>query len=131
VTQARFRLTDVVDGIAHVAEVEVRVEPAGQDEVSVSGAAFDWRREVYGPAAVVLGPTDDRLVDEAVAGVRNGLAVLGPDEDGIKVTVLRICDFSVDTSPGDVEMAARQALYLALRIQPESSPRGTALPPLS
>src|SRR5690349_5037761 len=107
--QARFRLAQVVDGIAHVAEVEVRVEPGDGDEVAVSDAAFDWRRDVYGPAAVVLGPADDRLVDEAVAGVRNGLAVLGPDEDGIKVTVLRICDFSVDTSPGDVEAAARQA----------------------
>lgn len=125
---ARFRLLENFDRIAHVAEVEVKVEPADRDEVSVSAGAFDWRREMYGPAAVIHGPGDDQLVDEAIAGVRHGLILVGPREAGLRVTVLRISDFPVDTSPGDVERAARQALYLSLGVQPEPAPRGKALP---
>ncbi len=127
--QARFRLLEVVDGIAHVAEVEVKVEPLDRDEVSVAADAFHWRREVYGPSAVVSGPGDSQLVEEALSGIRHGLIHLGPREAGLRVTVTQICDFPVDTSPGDVKTAAIQALYLALGVQPEPAPGGNALPP--
>jgi hypothetical protein len=106
----------------------VRVEPADNDEALVSDSAFDWRRDVYGPAAMIHMVGDDQFVDEAIDGVREGLAVLDARDGHLRVTVLRIYNFPVDTGPGDVKTAARQALYLALGVQPEPAPRGQVMP---
>jgi hypothetical protein len=125
--QARFRLLEMVDGLAHVAEVEVIVELADRHEVVVSDDAFTWLVDAYGPNAVVDRPVNSQLVAEALAGVRHGLDRLGRNDVGYRVTVTRIWDTPADTSPGDVKAAATQALYLALGLQPDPAPRGKTI----
>jgi hypothetical protein len=121
--QAVFRLQKVVGGFVHVAEVRVTVESAASDEVAVSANAFDWRREAYGPTAVVYGPGDHQLATEAVEGVRYALGRLGSvGGEGYRVTVTEVKDTPVDTSVGDVKFAAASAVCAALGVQLDPPP---------
>jgi hypothetical protein len=119
---AVFRLHKVVAGLSHFAEVKVDVVPAARDEVAVSAGAFDWRRETYGPGAVVSQPGDRLLMAEAVEGVRY---VLGRLPSGVRyrVGVTTIMESPVDTSMGDVKLAAALAMCAALTLQLDPPPR--------
>ncbi|WP_124819751.1 hypothetical protein [Micromonospora ureilytica] len=122
--QGEFRLRQMVGAIGHAADVAVAVEAADRDEVDVSPDAFAWLRDVYGPGAVIDRPVNDRLVAEAVEGVRYALARLG-EPGGYKVTVTKIVDLPVDTGDGDVKVAAAHAVCTALGVRLEPPPRLT------
>ncbi|MBM7493381.1 hypothetical protein JOD64_004603 [Micromonospora luteifusca] len=119
-----FRLWQMIGRIGHAADVAVAVEAADRDEVDVSPDAFAWLRDSYGPRAVIDRPVNDRLVAEAVEGVRYALARLG-GPGGYKVTVTKIVDSPVDTADGDVKFAAAHAVCLALGMRLEPPPRLT------
>ncbi|MER5337994.1 hypothetical protein [Micromonospora sp. NPDC002717] len=122
--QGEFRLRQVLGRIGHAADVAVAVEPADRDEVDVSPDAFAWLWDVYGSRAVIDRPINDRLVAEAVEGVRYALARLGRP-GGYKVTVMKIVDMPADTADGDVKIAAAHAVCLALGMRLEPPPRIT------
>jgi hypothetical protein len=117
-----FRLARVVGGILHFAEVELHVQVADRDEVSVSEEVFAWRRQSYGPHAAIGGPEDRRMMAEAAAGVRYTLDQL-VDRDQYAVIVRRVVDSTVDTGIGDVKYAAAHATCQALGIEPAHQPR--------
>lgn len=128
--EGSFRLRKIVGGLPHVADVAVRVEPFAHDEVAVSDGVFAWRFEVYGPGAVSGGPSDQRMVAEAVEGVRY---VLGRcDGRGRLVTVTRIFEAPADTGVGDVKFAAVAATCQALGVEldrpPFIDPSGVVFP---
>lgn len=118
-----FRLRQMVDRFAHLAEVAVTVEAAAGDEVTVSNEAFDWRRDVYGPRAVVRGPGDESLVAEAVEGVQYVLGHVPARGGGRRVQVTKIWVSPVDTWVGDVKVAAALAVCEALGVELEPAPR--------
>lgn len=99
------------------------VEAAAGDEVTVSDEAFDWRRDHYGPHAVIHQPGDQLLVTEAVEGVRYVLRSLPARGDGYRVRVTKILDTPVDTWVGDVKVAAALAMCKALGVELEPAPR--------
>ncbi len=115
----------MVGRMGHAADVAVAIESADRDEVSVAPDAFTWLRDVYGPRAVIDRPVNDRLVAEAVEGVRYALTRVGRP-GGLKVTVTKIVDFPVDTADGDVTVAAAHAVCLALGTKLQPAPRPTA-----
>lgn len=121
IMEAVYRLRQLVDRMAHVAEVAVRIETASQDEVAVSADAFAWRRDVYGPDAVDTGPGDQLLIAEAMEGVHYVLRSLSA-RGGYRVMVMRIWETPVDTWPGDVKVAAARAVCEALGVQLEPAP---------
>jgi hypothetical protein len=115
--EAVYRLCQMVGRMAHIAEVGVRIEEADQDEVIVSPDAFIWRREVYGPNAVINANNDHLLVAEAVDGVHRALDNLAVRSAGYQVTLTKIQETPVDTWPGDILVAAANAVSQALRVQ--------------
>lgn len=115
--EAVYRLRQMVGRMAHIAEVGVRIEDADQDEVIVSPDAFFWRREVYGPDAVITLRDDHLLVAEAVAGVHRALNILPVRSAGYRVTLTRIQETPVETWPGDMLAAAANAVSQALGVQ--------------
>ena len=123
--EAVYRLRQMVGRMAHVAEVGVRVEEADHDDVIVSPDAFFWRREVYGPDAVITSPGDHLLVAEAVSGVHHTLDNLPVRSGGYRVTLTRIQETPVDTWPGDVHVAAANAVATALDVQLDLRPANT------
>ncbi|WP_157745464.1 hypothetical protein [Nocardiopsis gilva] len=66
--QARFRLAHQSAHWARHADVTVRVTAADGNEVRVSGEAFAWRLEVYGPNAAYGERYDVEVIAEARAG---------------------------------------------------------------
>ncbi len=115
--EAIFKLRKMVGVIAHVADVAVTAEVNDFDEVSVSDDAFMWRRQVYGPNAIVEMPGDDVFIHEAVAGARYTLGWLARTAGGYRVIVTEIVPYPVDTSPGDVQVAAALAVGAALSVE--------------
>ena len=100
--EALFRLLEIRDGIAHVAEVGIRAQTADHDEILLSTSMFAWRREAHGPDAVMQLESDAALVREAIDGVQDGLERVSRDHGGgYRVTVTKIWESAVDTSPGD------------------------------
>ena len=121
--QAVFRLRQIVGGFPHLAEVEVTVEAAGRNDAVVSADAFDWRQVAYGPAWGGNGSGDQLLITEALEGVWYALARLPVHGPGYRVDVTRIRDAPVDTSIGDVKLAAALAVCAALGVQLDPAPR--------
>jgi len=121
--ESSYRLRRIVGGLPHMAEVAVRVDPLGHDEVAVSDEVFGWRREVYGSDAASGGPIDQQMTAEAVEGVRHVLVRHhGGGGSGRLVTVTRICDAPADTGVGDVKFAAVAATCQALGVELDRPP---------
>ncbi|PSL00252.1 hypothetical protein CLV63_102379 [Murinocardiopsis flavida] len=120
--EARYLLARQTSRWARYADVTVRAEPAVRNEAVVSGAAFAWRLDVYGPGASYGEPYDNDAIAEARDGVRYALAVLSAGADPVRVEVTRIVDRLVDTGPGDVKFAAAHAVWRALGHEPADPP---------
>lgn len=128
---ATHHLKRYLAGHPHYAAVTVEAKTAAHDEVAVGGDVYGWRRDVYGPDAAIGGADDERMLAEAVDGVRYVLAQPVP-RDRFAVTVTRVLETLADTNIGDVKLAAAlaccEALGITLADPPRLEPDGAFFP---
>ncbi|ADD43749.1 hypothetical protein [Stackebrandtia nassauensis] len=128
---ATHHLKRYLAGHPHYASVTVEAKPAAHDEVAVGDDVYGWRRDVYGPNAAIGGTDDDRMLAEAVEGVRYVLAQSVP-RDRFLVTVTRVLETLADTNVGDVKLAAAlaccEAIGITLADPPRLEPGGALFP---
>jgi hypothetical protein len=116
---ATYTLAKVVAGRHHYAEVTATADFADECSVAVSGEAFGWLRESYGPNAAVDGPgfEADRAAAESGAAfaLRHIDGRAGPA--AARVVIDRIRTSPVDTTPDDVAYATCRAVWQALGVR--------------
>lgn len=115
---ATYTLLKMAAGRCHYAEVTVSAEAATECSVVVSAESFTWLREVYGPNAVCGVASFDPERRAAEAGAWAALRQIpGRDEPvRARVVIERIHFLDVDTTPADIELATRRAVWQALGV---------------
>jgi len=115
---ASYKLTKIVGGRSHYAEVTATAEFGGGYSLSVSPAAFAWLKDVYGPDAWEW-PVCEAYRAAAESGAGYALRHIA-GRDGIpetRVVIDRIRAVVAETSPDDVAYAAVFAVWQALGVE--------------
>jgi hypothetical protein len=110
--EGSFRLRRILNGVAHVADVDLWAEAARRAEVVISDDVFSWRCKDYGPDAA--GLRDPEWESPVIEGIREELHQTLPASGSYRVTVTRIFGTIVDSTQDDLRYAAAMALRNAL-----------------